>query len=126
MNRSDIPYTLVFEQRQKYLFVIVRAESMDRKMALTYLSEIADRCREYKAKRLIIQRDVPVMLPVADLFFTTDAFLRMMGGVRVAFLNPHATIADQMDFAILIGTNRGAEFSVHNTYEAAEEWLFDR
>jgi hypothetical protein len=120
---SKKKYTLTFTEHPEHLHAIIRCETMDRDIALAYLREIADKCSELRSRRLIVERDVPVMLPDSDLFFTTDDFMRMVPRVRVAFVNPYAQLQDQMEFAIMIGTNRGAEFSVHNTIDAAEKWL---
>ena len=123
---DDIPhkqYTLTFAEQPEHLHAVIRCETMDRDIALAYLREVANKCNELRCRRLIVERDVPVMLPDSDLFFTTDDFMRMVPRVRVAFVNPYAQLQDQMDFAILIGTNRGAQFSVHATVAAAEKWL---
>jgi hypothetical protein len=63
------------------------------------------------------------MLPSADLFFTTQDFLKMVGNKRIAFLSRHATIHSEMEFAILVGTNRGANYRLFNDLARAEEWL---
>ena len=63
------------------------------------------------------------MLPDTDLFFTTGEFLELMRDVRVAFVNPHESIHGEMEFAILIATNRGADFKLHGDIGSAEKWL---
>src|SRR4029077_6336709 len=122
MHDTTKPYELTFEERDGYLYARIKADTMNREMALAYLGEIADKCAELNCRLLILERDVPVMLPSGDLFFTTQDFMNMMKGRRVAFVNPHSTIENHMDFAITIGTNRGADFALHNTVAAAEKW----
>ncbi|MFT3742754.1 MAG: hypothetical protein QM785_00540 [Pyrinomonadaceae bacterium] len=123
MNDAERPYELTFEQFPDHLYVRVKAEKIDRQSALAYLREVAASCRTSDCENLILERDIPVMLSDSDLFFTTNDFLEMMRGVRVAFVNPHLTIEDEMRFAILIGTNRGAMFTVHNSLDAARAAL---
>jgi hypothetical protein len=125
MSDTGGTYQLSFEQRPGYLYARVSASSIDRQSALQYLGEVAAKCRELDCDRLILERDIPVMLTDADLFFTTQDFLSMMAGKRVAFVNPHATIDDEMRFAILIGTNRGARFTVHTDIDEAERAVLE-
>lgn len=63
------------------------------------------------------------MLPDSDLFFVTNEFLAMIRPARVAFINPFSPIAGDMDFAVMIGTNRGADYALFNNIPAAERWL---
>jgi hypothetical protein len=119
MNDVEKPYELTFEERSGYLYARVKADKIDRQSALSYLREVAAKCREIGCEYLMLERDIPVMLTDTDLFFTTNDFLRMTKGIRVAFVNPHLPLEDEMRFAIVIGTNRGAMFSVHNSFESA-------
>ena len=125
MNDPSKKYKLTFEPRSGYLYAFIKSDTMDTKMAAAYLGEIAEMCHEMRADRLLIERDVPVMLPDSDLFFTTNDFANVMKGIKVAFFNPYTAIADNMTFAVLIGNNRGASFTVHNTITDAENWLLD-
>jgi hypothetical protein len=126
MNDPAKPYELTFENRPDYLYAKIKSETITREIALRYLREVAARCTEVQCRRLLLERDIPVMLAGGDLFFTTNDFLNMIKNVRVAFVNPHATIESQMEFAILVGTNRGARFSLHPTVDEAETWLLGR
>lgn len=126
MSEPSELYELTFDERPDYLYACVKADKMTREIALSYLSKIADECTRLRCKRLVIERDVPVMLADSDLFFTTSDFTKMIKGVRVAFVNPHSNIDDHMEFAMIIGTNRGARFSLHSTVKEAEVRLLDR
>ena len=123
MPPARIPYELKFEKRPDYLYAFVRAKTIDRDTAIDYLGRIADRCEDLECTKLLLERDIPVMLSDSDLYFTTNEFLRMLKGVKVAFFNPHISIEKAMEFAITIGTTSGAKFSLFNTIADAEEWL---
>jgi hypothetical protein len=118
-----LPYTLTFEQLPDYLHARVSAPEIDRETALAYLREIADTRASLGYDRFILERDIPQMLTDTDLFYTTNDFLLMMAGAKVAFLNPHLPIDADMDFAIVIAANRGAQFKLCKDLEEAEEWL---
>ncbi|MBV9241295.1 MAG: hypothetical protein JO314_04730 [Acidobacteria bacterium] len=117
------PYELTFDERSGYLYACVTADAIDRETALDYLRKVADRITDSEYERLMLERDIPMMLPAAELFFTTQDFLKMVGPTRVAFVNKHIVIHEEMDFAILIGTNRGANYRLFNNEAEAEEWL---
>lgn len=109
--------------RQRYLYALVRAEDIDRATALAYLREVADECERQGCDRVLLERDIPVMLPDGDLFFTTHDFFGMMAGRRVAFINPHVPIDADMDFAVAIASSRGAPFRLCRDIKSAEKWL---
>ena len=125
MEPTPIPYELSFEPRDEYLYVNVRSETINAEIAVAYLTEVAAKCDELSCRRLIIERDVPVMLRAGDLFFVTDFFRARMKGRKVAFVNPHNTIEQDMQLAIIFGTNRGANYHLFDNITAAEEWLRD-
>lgn len=122
---SAEPYKLSFEERPDYLYARIEAESIDRTTALSYLSEVARYCARIDAKRLLIHRDIPVMLPDADLFNTTTDFLEMVRGTRAAFVNPYQDLTEALDFAMVVGLNRGADYKLFNSIEDAEKWLLE-
>lgn len=125
MTYQTPQYELRFEERQGYLFAEVKAERMDEKIAHSYLSEIAEKVKQTKTDRVMILRDVPVMLSDGDLFSTTNFFLDKMRGRFVAFVNPHTKISEDMEFAVRIGTNRGGLYGLFASEDEAEQWLLE-
>lgn len=123
MAELHSPYNLTFEERPGYLFAKVVSDSMTVSVAKEYLGEIAVKSSEIGAKRVVVFRDVDVMLPDSDLFDVTHYFLELMRGIRIAFVNPHAKIQEDMEFAVRIGTNRGGAYKLFNTIDEAEKWL---
>jgi hypothetical protein len=123
MNDALAPYALTFDDRPGYLFAHVQAAAISRESALKYLGEVARRREETGARRVLLVREIPVMLSDSDLFFTTRDFLDMIGSTRIAFVNPYSEIEEGMDFAMTIGLNRGANYRLFSSVEAAEEWL---
>lgn len=116
-------YDLIFEHREGYLYACVTAAKIDRKTALEYLHRVADAVRDSPYNRLMLERDIPAVLSTADIFFTAEDFLDLVRGLRVAFVNTHATIQAELEFAMLIGTNRGAKYGLFNNVPDAEKWL---
>src|SRR5215208_6197816 len=103
MDDGTKPYELTFEERDRYLYASVKADSIDEKIAMDYLRKVAVRCEALETTHLLLYRDIPAMLPDGVLFFVTTEFLAMIRGVKTAFVNPHLLHADAMEFAITVG-----------------------
>jgi uncharacterized protein (DUF779 family) len=123
MDEPNEPYRLRFEERPQYLYVRVSADTIDRASALSYLDKVAKKCADIGARKMMIVRDIRPILSDTDVFFTTQDFLNMTKGVRVAFVNPYFENSEHMKFAVRVATNRGGRFSVHNTEAEAERAL---
>lgn len=125
MHEPLKPYNLRFEARRHYLYAHVKAETMTRATALAYLQEVANECNGRSYRRLLLERDVPMMLSDLELFQTTNDFLDMVKYVRVAVLNQYPDQQNAMNFAMRISTNRKARYSVFTDPLEAEKWLLD-
>lgn len=119
------PYVLSFEEHSGYLLAKVTSDRMTADLAKEYLGKIAAKISETGAKRLMMFRDVSMMLSDPDLFDVTNFFLDLMRGKRVAFVNPHMEIKEDMEFAVRIGTNRGGLYKLFNNIPDAKKWLLD-
>jgi hypothetical protein len=117
------PYELTFDPRPEYFYVRVTAATIDEDSAAMYLRDIAAKCRELNYAAVLLERDIPVMLPPGGLYFTTKGFREMMDGIKVAIVNPHAELDEKMKFAMLMAENIGAQFSLQPSIDAAEDWL---
>lgn len=125
MNDPCTSYELTFDPHPHYLRAHITAETVTRETALSYLQEIAHECERLNYRRILIERDVPVMLPDLELFQTTNDFFDRVEYVRIAVVNQYVSHQAAMRFAMLIGTNRGAKIKVFTTVWEAEEWLLE-
>lgn len=116
-------YQLLLEERDEYLYARVTADTIDQESALQYLTEIANRCDAIECEKLLIYRDIPVMLPDGVLFMVTAEFQKMIAGIRTAFVNPYEPNVEAFNFALTVGENRGAEYKLFNNEEDAIAWL---
>jgi hypothetical protein len=123
MANGPQQYQLAFEDRKGYLYAHVTADEISEETALEYLATAIDRCRQTNNSRLMIFRDVPVMLTTGSLFFVAKRFHELTEGIKVAFVSPHPLLLEELDFAAMVGTNRGAEYRAFGDPDAAEAWL---
>lgn len=123
MMETSGAYELTFEERKGYLYALVRAEKTTLEMAMDYLRRTAEMCVSVACDNLLLERDVPTLLPAVDLYFTTLYFLDLMKGKKIAFVNPHGPMQDNPEYAFLTGTRAGGHYRVFHTSPEAEKWL---
>jgi hypothetical protein len=116
-------YELLIEERPGYVYAYVRGATMNLAAAKRYLSEVARRCDEIDCSRLMLERDVPVLLSEVDMVFAVSYFLELMKGRRIAFVNRHTGIHNDLHRHILTGTKAGGHYRLFDNVMAAEKWL---
>jgi len=123
MQASEPPYKLTFEERDGYLLANVKGETLEYDPAQDCLLEIARELERLKLIHLMVNREVPTVMPRGQLFFTSANMAESFKDVRVAFVNPYPDLDDDLNFAALTANNRGAQFGVFRDIETAERWL---
>jgi len=123
MQDSAKSYILTFEERLHYLYARIEASAIDRETALQYIHELGEKVAAAGVKRLMLDRRIPAVMPDADAFFSTGDLMKAIGRVKVAFVNPYPENTEALDFVVLVGINRGANFALFDNEKAAEEWL---
>ena len=126
MFDAPIPYEIMFERRPQYLYARITADSIDRDMALRYLRELADKCAEFHANRVMLERNVPAMLCDVDNYLIVQEIGRIFGPMRCAVINPHVFNDDTVAFGSLVGENRNLPWRSFATVEEAEAWLLSK
>jgi len=123
MHDAEKQYELTFEERPRYLYAYIKADEMTTQMSFSYLSEIVEKCAALDLKAVLIYRDVPAVVEPASIFFSMQDETELLKGLKLALVTPHPSTEEALNFAILVSNNRGAQFKLHKTIEAAEEWL---
>ncbi|MEP6946125.1 MAG: hypothetical protein ABJA02_09425 [Acidobacteriota bacterium] len=123
MFQLERAFHLSFEERPGYLYAHVAAEKITPGDALEYWREIGQKCSATHSDRLLLVRDVPYMMKDVDLRTTTSGYLKMVKSTKVAVVNPHRSIREDMKFALMIAMNGGGNFNIFDTEEEAERWL---
>ncbi len=116
-------YELTFEHRPGYLFASIDAETIDSDGVIEYLREVANKCHEAECDKLLVVRNIPVTLGIANQFLTTTDFVTMLKGIKAAFVNPYPHNDSELEFAITVANNRGGNIHLFRDVQPAEEWL---
>ena len=97
---------------------------MDADETLECLRVIVSNCKAAHAGRLMIERDVPMILSTGDVFAVAEAFSHMgVGSLKVAVVDKRPQYLDVIEFGALVTTNRGVDLHAFVDRSVAEEWL---
>ncbi len=122
-SRDDGPYALTLERKPGYLRARIAASRIDRRTALEYVSEIVVECRKAHADKLLIERNIAVMIADDEQFGTMKDFVQMSLGIRIAVVNEHVPIEEAMRHSIFYGASIGGAFRYFDNVPEAEGWL---
>jgi hypothetical protein len=118
------PYELTFEERPGYLYAHIKADTMTEQMSAAYLAEVVDKCDGLGLTKVLIYREVPYIIesPVS-IYYSMQDEVQLLKGLTLAVVTPFPETEEALEFAILVSNNRGANFKLLPTIEAAEKWL---
>ena len=116
-------YHLTLENRHSYVFAHVKADTVDEGIAVGFLTETIAFCRNLDIDRLLLLREIPVMISDLSIYFASDKFLQMIWGIKIAIVNPFPELSEQLEFFHLVTTNRGADHYTFTNVPDAEAWL---
>ena len=126
MGNIAKPYQLNFDLQPHYLHARVTAEAMDVPTAIEYMTAAITKCRELKARRLLIEHVVGVGLSINDTFEVARAVASMpVMGLKMAFVDNDPQYYETYQFGELVGANRGIWGRVFTTVPDAESWLLE-
>jgi hypothetical protein len=117
-------YTLRFEQRDGYLYAHVRGEHDSVAISTAYWSEIARRCHELDARRLLVVEELAERADVLDVYEVASGLVALgFSRIRIAFVDLLLEEQPMMQFAERVARNRGIDGRVFRDEAAAEAWL---
>src|ERR1044072_9190336 len=98
------PYKLSFDERPRYLHARVTSDKMSAGMALAYLKDIVDECRELGYTRVMIERDRPEALPVLKMIRVSSDFAKLeIHGLKIAGVDNRIERRNLNKFGELVG-----------------------
>ena len=124
MHYSQKPYEIKFEHGD-YLYAKVRANRVDREIALAYLTEVAKEAASAGLDRILLDRDIPELMSDADNYLIILDMLEMVGNKRVAIIIRQSGVEDRVAFFELVSENRQAPYCIFRDRATAERWLME-
>lgn len=128
MNETESSklYKITFENNAEYLYVYVTGEHDSYDVSIGYWREVADECKRSNVKRVLIEEDIPELVPMSDMYRIASEIPTLgFAGVRVAFVDRYNEHQQDNEFGALVATNRGLYGKIFNNIEEAKNWLLD-
>jgi len=121
---DELPkYSLTIIEFPEYLEARVKAETISEEIIAAYVREIADASNASGKGRILLYRDIPMVLSGGSVFHTVAASLELLRGKKIALVNPYAEIDAEIGFGMTVGQNRGGDYANFRTVEDAKAWL---
>lgn len=120
---SSNPYSLSYEVRTDYLYVLIEGEQISSDIARSYWNNIISLSRKTNSKRMLVNKEIPLVLSPAKLFqlgseLAADGFQ----SCKVTICDRHAT-PDGMVFSENVIRNRGLNGRAFTELDEATNWL---
>ena len=121
---SSDPYTLTLENRRRYLYARVEAESINLEVSLRYSHRVMAHLQREGHSRMIFVRDVPALTSPDEHSITINLILNMLPKhVRAALVDRSpmhqavvAIISEQAE-------QKGRNLRAFEDFHDAEEWI---
>jgi hypothetical protein len=125
MTDTAKPYELTFEDRPRlYLYALVKAETASPDIIREYLLEILGKCDGSGHDQVLIEREIHGALSSSDAFLVGGRLLESgIGHVQIALVDRNRDNDRDLEFAVLLLNNRGANVRHFNDIPDAEAWL---
>jgi hypothetical protein len=123
MTRPAPTYQLTFTEHPEYLRADLTAETISAEIIRAYISEIVAKSNATGKNCVLLYRDIPAVLSAGEMFHTVNESLEALRGKKVALVNPHPSIHENVEFGVTVGKNRGGNYRTFNDVPTAQAWL---
>ncbi len=79
------PYTIEFEDRRDYLYVLVGGEKLSPEIARQYWDEIAVECQRLKKNKIMIEKDFAVHVSAPEMLGMGVYLGEILANHKIAF-----------------------------------------
>ncbi|HEY0657310.1 MAG TPA: hypothetical protein VGD05_02495 [Pyrinomonadaceae bacterium] len=121
MNKEK-SYTIEFEDREEYLYVLVSGEQLSSEIAKQYWEEIAKERVKLKRSKVMVEKNFTQSVSMAEMYDMgvklSDNFKRK----KIAFLDRYGN-GEVNDFGQMVAQNQGVKIKVFTNIAEAERWL---
>jgi hypothetical protein len=117
------PYQITFSERPGYLYANLQGDKISVEIIRDYIADIVEKSNETGLRKILLYRDVPVVLSDGEVFRTVNDSLRALSGKQLALVNPHEDIHAIIEFGVTVAQNRGGNYRSFANVAEAEAWL---
>ncbi len=123
MSTPNEQYSLTFTEHPEYLLAELKCDTISAVIIRSYVDELVAKSNETGLSRIMLVRDIPVILSGGEVFYTVSDSLEALRGKKLALVNPHADIQNELEFGMTVGKNRGGDYATFSNIPDAEAWL---
>lgn len=117
------PYDITFEHRPAYLYVSLKGKDVNYEIAKRYWIEIMALHNARQYSRVLIEKEIEKSLDTQDIFrVVTEVAVMARAGMKFAFVD-RVIEAEKIEFAEMVGNNRGLNIKYFDNLPSAEHWL---
>jgi len=116
------PYTIEFEDRDDYIWVLVAGEKLTAEISAQYWNEIAERCAMSNVDRVLIEKDFKIPVGPEEMVLMAENLSKVLPHGKVAFIDrrQHGAINE---LGKKLARNREVLFQVFEYVGEAQKWL---
>lgn len=118
-------YTIHFENTPHYLRATYTSNSNSIEIFSAVLIEVAEKCKIYKVKKVMLVSESPYKLEEVGIFKLITEIAPLFLGLKCAFYDTFPIYFNRLRFAELVSENRGLNVQCFTEFEIAEKWLLE-
>ncbi len=120
--KIDSSYTIKFEDRSEYLYVLVGGKTLSPEIARQYWYEIAEECQKLGKTKILIEKDFAQTVSPPEMLEMGVYLGKILPNRKIAFFDRYRNESIN-DLGKKIARNRGVKLQVFESFENAEKWL---
>jgi hypothetical protein len=119
---NDSPYTIKFEDRGEYLYVLVGGKMLTPEIARQYWDQIAEECKRLERTKIMIEKDFVQSVSAPEMLEMGVYLGKILPNKKIAFLDRYKNESIN-ELGKKIARNQGVKLQVFENTELAEKWL---
>ena len=119
---EDAPYTIEFEDRGSYLYVLVGGEMLTPEIARTYWDEIAEKCSALEKSKILIEKNFSKSVSPPEMLEMGVYLGSILAGKKIAFHDRYKNESIN-ELGKVVARNQGIMMKVFSNIKDAENWI---
>jgi hypothetical protein len=118
----DKPYSIEFEDRGEYLYVLVGGKQLTAEISAAYWREIAHEAFQTKKNKIMIEKDFPETVTPAEMLRMGEYLGSLLPTFQIAFIDLHHH-QEVNELGKRIARNREVMMQLFDNQAEGEKWL---
>jgi hypothetical protein len=116
------PYTIQFEDRGDYLYVLVGGKKLTAEISARYWREIADACDFLKRDKIMIEKDFLEPVSPPEMLQMGEYLGKLLPNYKIAFLDRHGNQTIN-ELGKRVARTHEVKMQLFKNRKEAEQWL---